>query len=435
MNPWPIIAASLLRYRYTVLAFTILIIAGTALSVAIISQERALRSGSAKAAEKFDVVVAPVGSTTDALMTSVYLQPGSSRLLSPEMTAQVLSDERADFASPMAFGDSFHGYPIVGVTGDLVLLLSDGALPEGEVFTEGHQAVIGAAVDLDIGSTFTPSHGTHEGADLDHAEGHDEVITITGRMASTGSPWDRAIVVPVELVWAVHGLLGEEHAHEEEEHAEGEAHEEHEEHAEGEAHEHEHEGHDEVLAIGGPYGEGTPGIPAAVIKAASVADAYQLRAEYNTDQSMAFFPAEVLVQLYQTLGDVRELMTLMSLVTQALVMLAIVASVLILFRLLMPQFTTLRAIGAPRLYIFLIAWGFVAVLFTLGTILGLGVGYLLSLVVSRIIEARIGIALSPAIGQAEIMLALSIWALGLVIALLPAWHLQSRPLANALKAY
>lgn len=419
MNPWPIIAASLLRYRYTVLAFIILIVAGTALSVAIISQERALRSGSARAAEKFDVVVAPVGSTTDALLTSVYLQPGSSRLLSPEMTAQVLNDERAEFASPMAFGDSFRGYPIVGVTDDLVLLLSDGTLPEGEVFAEGHQAVIGAAVDLDVGSTFTPSHGTHQGADLDHAEGHDEVITITGRMASTGSPWDRAIVVPVEMVWAVHGLMGEE------EHAEGDA------HAEGEEHGH----HDEVMAIGGPYAEGTPGIPAAVIKAQSVADAYRLRSEYNTDESMAFFPAEVLIDLYQTLGDVRELMTLMSMVTQALVMLAIVASVLILFRLLMPQFTTLRAIGAPRLYIFLIAWGFVAVLFTLGTIVGLGAGYLLSLVVSGIIQGQIGIALSPSIGQAEIMLALSIWALGLIIALLPAWHLQSRPLANALKAY
>lgn len=425
MNPWPIIAASLLRYRYTVLAFIILIIAGTALSVAIISQERALRSGSARAAEKFDVVVAPVGSTTDALLTSVYLQPGSSRLLTPEMTARVLNDERAAFASPMAFGDSFRGYPIVGVTDDLVLLLSDGTLPEGEVFAEGHQAVIGAAVDLDIGSTFTPSHGTHQGADLDHAEGHDEVITITGRMASTGSPWDRAIVVPVELVWAVHGLLGEE------EHAEEAAADD----AVGEEQGHDHAGHDEVLAIGGPYLAGTPGIPAAVIKAETVADAYRLRSEYNTDQSMAFFPAEVLIQLYQTLGDVRELMTLMSLVTQALVMLAIVASVLILFRLLMPQFTTLRAIGAPRLYIFLIAWGFVAVLFTLGTIIGLGAGYLLSLVVSGIIQGQIGIALSPSIGQAEIMLALSIWALGLVIALLPAWHLQSRPLANALKAY
>src|SRR5690606_40294039 len=115
MNPWPIVFASLMRFRYTALAFIFLILAGTALSVAITSQERALRSGSANAAEKFDLVVSPVGSRTDALLTSVYLQPGSSRLLSPEITASLLNDEQASFVSPLAFGDSHRGYPIIGV--------------------------------------------------------------------------------------------------------------------------------------------------------------------------------------------------------------------------------------------------------------------------------------------------------------------------------
>ena len=421
MNPWPIVLAALIRYRFTVLAFIVLIVAGTALSVAIVSQERALKSGSAQAAEKFDVVVAPVSSRTDALLTSVYLQPGSARLLSPEVTAEVLNDPRAAFTSPLAFGDSFEGAPLVGATAPLVTHLSNDALREGRVFTAINEAVVGAAVPLQLGANFTPAHGTHEGADLDHAEGHDVEITVVGRMAATGSPWDRAIVVPVELVWDLHGLL----------HAEGEA------QAEGENGGHEHEDHDHAAhAIGGPYVAGqTPGVPAAVLKAGSVADAYRLRQAYNTDTSMAFFPAEVLIQLYQTLGDVRELMTLMALVTQALVMLAIVASVLILFRLLLPQFVTLRAIGAPRLYIFLIAWGFIAVLFTLGVSLGLGFGYLLSLGLSAIIEQQIGIALRPAIGREEALLAGGIWMLGLVIALLPAWYLQSRPLAQAMKAY
>jgi len=431
VNPWPIVLAALKRYRYTVLAFVVLIVAGTALSVAIISQERALRSGSAQAAEKFDVVVAPVASKTDALLTSVYLQPGSSRLLSPEMTTRVLNDERAAFASPLAFGDSYRRAPLVGATAPLVTHLSNSALPEGRVFEKMTEAVIGSAVDLKLGDTFSPSHGTHEGADLDHAEGHDVEITIVGRMAPTGSPWDRAIVVPVELVWDTHGLL---HDHDEDEVAAGAA------TVAADDHEHEghhHDGHEHAdHPIGGPYLAGeTPSIPAAVLKAGTVADAYRLRQDYNTDESMAFFPAEVLIQLYQTLGDVRQLMTVMALVTQALVMLSIVASVLILFRLLLPQFVTLRAIGAPKLYIFFIAWGFVAVLFTAGVAIGLGAGYLLSRGLSAIIQQQIGIALTPSIGQQEMLLALSIWVLGLVIALLPAWHLQRRPLAEAMKAY
>ncbi|WMT87143.1 ABC transporter permease [Pelagibacterium sp. 26DY04] len=400
MNPWPIIFASLWRFRYTVLAFVFLILAGTALSVAITMQERALKTGSASAAEKFDVVVGPVGSRTDALLTSVYLQPGSSRLLTPERTAELLNDERAQFVSPLAFGDSFRGHPIIGTAAELPEHLSGGAFAEGRGFTERFEAVAGIDVELAIGDIFTPSHGVHAMADEMTAEGHDVEYQIVGRMARTGSPWDRALIVPVEDVWGVHGLeTGAE-------------------------------------TIGGPYtAENVAGIPAAVLKAVSVADAYRFRQEYNTDETMAFFPAEVLIQLYQTLGDVRQVMTLMALVTQGLVMLSVVASVLILFRLFMPQFVTLRAIGAPRLYIFFVAWGFVAILFSAGILLGLGAGYLLAFVLSRIVEAQIGIALTPVLSQTELMLALTLWGLGLVIALLPALRLQSQPLATALKAY
>lgn len=400
MNPWPIIFASLWRFRYTVLAFVFLILAGTALSVAITMQERALKTGSASAAEKFDVVVGPVGSRTDALLTSVYLQPGSSRLLTPERTAELLNDERAQFVSPLAFGDSFRGHPIIGTAAALPEHLSGGAFTEGRGFTGRFEAVAGIDVDLTIGETFTPSHGVHAMADEMTAEGHDVEYEIVGRMARTGSPWDRALIVPVEDVWGVHGLqTGAE-------------------------------------TIGGPYtAENVAGIPAAVLKAVSVADAYRFRQEYNTDETMAFFPAEVLIQLYQTLGDVRQVMTLMALVTQGLVMLSVVASVLILFRLFMPQFVTLRAIGAPRLYIFLVAWGFVAILFTAGIVLGVGAGYLLAFVLSRIVEAQIGIALTPVLGQTELVLALTLWGLGLLIALLPALRLQHQSLAAALKAY
>jgi putative ABC transport system permease protein len=71
MNPWPVIRAALTRYRFSALAFVLLVAAGISLSVAILSQERALRSGSARAADRFDMIVAPRGSRTDALLTGV----------------------------------------------------------------------------------------------------------------------------------------------------------------------------------------------------------------------------------------------------------------------------------------------------------------------------------------------------------------------------
>lgn len=142
MNPWPVIRAALMRYRVSALAFILLVAAGVALTVAILSQERALRSGSARAADRFALIVAPPGSRTDALFTGVFLRPGASQLLSPTLTAKLLNDPRAAFVSPLAFGDSHRGAPVVGVVSALVEHLSAG-LAQGRVFNTWEEAVVG----------------------------------------------------------------------------------------------------------------------------------------------------------------------------------------------------------------------------------------------------------------------------------------------------
>jgi putative ABC transport system permease protein len=220
-------------------------------------------------------------------------------------------------------------------------------------------------------------------------------------MRPTGSPWDRAIAIPVELVWEVHGL------------PDG--------HAKGSE------------TIGPPFdAERTPGIPAAVMRPESVAMAYRLRSAYATTESMAFFPAEALRSLYSVLGDMRRLMSLLALVTQALVLAAITASVLILFRVLTSQFVTLRALGAPRRYLFAVAWGFTAFLVLAGTLVGLAGGYGVSFAVSRWLAHETGVALVPTLGFAEVAIAGGVLATGLALAVVPAWLIQRRPLAEAL---
>lgn len=407
MNPWPIIRAALARYRFSALAFVLLVAAGVTLSVAIVSQERALRSGSARAADKFDLIVAPPGSRTDALLAGVFLRPGSSQLLSPAFSATLLNDPRASFVSPLAFGDSHHGMPVVGVTAALVDHLS-GGLNEGRGFAARDEAVVGSASTLKLGERFHPAHGVHHGGDShggdDTLDAHDEELTVVGRMNPTGSPWDRAVLVPVEMVWASHHLP---------------------------------DGHVPGSArLGPPFDIAhTPGIPAAVVRTAKLADAYKLRRAYTGLESMAFFPAEALLQLYAVLGDIRQLMSLLAVVTQALVLLSIIASVLILFRLLMPQFVTLRALGAPRRYLFAIAWGFTATLIVLGVLLGLAGGYALSFGISGWLAQLTGVSLQPRLGQTETMMALALLGIGLLLAALPAWRLQRLPLAQALKDY
>jgi putative ABC transport system permease protein len=328
------------------------------------------------------------------------------------VTARLLNDSGARFVSPLAFGDNVKGAAVVGVTGALVQHLSDG-LAEGRAFASRSEAVVGAASPLRVGDTFRPSHGAHgagrhaggDAADGDeHAPGHDVVLTVVGRMKPTGSPWDRAIALPVERVWEMHGLPT---------------------------------GHPPGSdRIGPPFDPAsTPGVPAAVVHPDKVATAYRLRQAYTTNESMAFFPAEALVQLYSVVGDVRQLMSVLAVVTQALVLLAIVAAVFILVRLLMPQYVTLRAMGAPRRYVFAAAWGFTAILVTAGIAAGLAGGYALSFGIGVWMSERTGIALSPSLGAAEALVGLAVLATGLVLALLPAAGLYRRPLAEAISRY
>ncbi len=405
MNPWPLIRAAVTRYRGSALAFVVLVAAGVALSVALVSQERALRTGSARAADRFDLIVAATGSRTDTLLATVFLRPGNIQLLSPATSAGLLNDTRASFVSPLAFGDSYRGLPVVGVTAALVEHLS-GGLAEGRGFARRTEAVVGSAARLQVGERFYPTHGVHHsgtahGGD-DALDAHEVEIVVVGRMKPTGSPWDRAVMVPVELVWETHHLPV---------------------------------GHAPTSTrLGPPFDEAfTPGVPAAVVRTANLAEAYKLRRAYSGRESMAFFPAEALVQLYEVLGDIRQLVSLLAVVTQGLVLLSITASVFILFRLLTPQFATLRALGAPRRFVFTAAWGFTAVLILAGIVAGLLGGFVLSFGIGESLARRTGISLQPRLGGEEALMASILLLIGFLLAVLPAWSAQRRCLAGALK--
>ncbi|WP_321340142.1 ABC transporter permease [Breoghania sp.] len=404
MNPLPLVLATLRRNPVTTVTFMALIAAAVALGVAITAQERALKRGSAHAADRFDLVIAAPGSQTDAMLKSVFLRTGTIELLKPEVVARVFSEPRAKIVAPIAFGDSHDGAPIIGSVPDFVSHLSGGSLAEGRVFTDHEEAVVGFASPLKIGDTFHPTHGHGRMGDEggDDAHQHGAEITVVGRMAPTGSPWDAAIVVPVELTWELHSLPN---GHE--------------------------KGSDQV---GPPYlSERLPGVPALVVKPDSVAAAYGLRSRYKAQDSTAFFPAEVLVELYALLGDMRSLMNVMALATQTLVIVAILAGIMVLLRLYRVQFSILRALGAPRAFIFLTIWSYVALIVTVGALAGLALGMGLAGTVSAAFTAETGIALQASLGGTELALVGAIIAIGMAVATVPAALLYRKPVIDALR--
>jgi putative ABC transport system permease protein len=307
-----------------------------------------------------------------------------------------------DWAAPIGFGDSYESYPIVGSTPELLQALSAGAAIDGHPPQALHDAVIGASVALALGQSFTPIHGLAGRGGEVHT---DFSYKVTGKMPASGTAWDHAIIVPIEAVWAVHGLHG---------------------------------------ADGGPTfvpglldGSVTgklAGVPAILVKPRTMADAYKLRGEYRGEATMAVFPGEVLTGLYATLGDARAILSFIALSAQILVAAAIALIAISHVNQRRRQIGALRAFGAPRSAIFGIVWGELALLMACGIALGFLLGWIAVRFLSTLFTAQNGVVLPVEFHLSDLALAAGLVLGAAVIASIPALLAFRAPAATALRA-
>lgn len=408
------ILADLRRFSGGALAVVILIALSVALSVAVTLQERAVRLGSARAAEKFDLLVGAPGSETQLALSSVFLQPAPLPLLSGQVLARLADDPRVAMAAPVGFGDSSFGHPIVGTTTALVAALSP-TLAEGAVFTRLGEAVVGADVPLSTGAEVKPMHGSVETGGETHTE---IVYHVTGRMAPTGTAWDRAILVPIRAVWSLHGMAG---AHEEDhEHADADADAGADDHEHEHEHEHEHGHVDAQAPLDEHFDAGTPGVPAILVKPKTIADAYRLRQEYRSETTLAVFPAEVLTRLYGTLGDARSLLLAIAIGTQGIVIAAILLVAIMHIGSRRRQIGALRALGAPMRSVVVIVWGELFLLFLAGIALGGGLGLAVAELVSARMTAATAVRLPVEFAREDWRLAAGFVIAAAIVSLVPA---------------
>jgi putative ABC transport system permease protein len=422
------ILADLRRFKGGALAVIVLIALSVALSVTVTLQERAVRLGSARAAEKFDLLVGAAGSETQLALSAVFLQPSPLPLMSGSVLAKLSDDPRVEFAAPVGFGDSADGHPVVGTTSKLVSALSP-QLAEGAMFARLGEAVIGADVRKSVRAEIKPMHG---GAD-EGGHTHTEIIyRVSGRMAPTGTAWDRAILVPIRAVWQLHGMEGEAgHDHD----AEGLATVASSQHDEDEEQGHEHDAHiDAAAAIDEHFDAGTPGLPAVLVKPKTIADAYRLRQEYRGETTLAVFPAEVLTRLYATLGDARSLLLAIAIGTQVIVIAAILLVTIMHIGTRQKQIGALRAFGAPARAVVAIVWGELFLLFLAGSGLGILLGYAAAHLISASLTATTAVRMPVEFAREDISLAVWFGILAVLISIIPALSALRLSPARALRA-
>ena len=403
INPLPVVRAEFRRSGVSGAVAVALIALAVALGVTVTAQERALRAASARAADPFDIVVGVRGSPTQLVLGTVYLQPGVLELLPGEVLKRLDEERGIAWAAPLAFGDSYLRSPVVGTTAAFAVRGGTMRLERGCVFAAADEAVIGADVPLGLGARFAPAHGQPAAASRpEDAILHGIEYRVVGVLPRLGTPWDRAVLVPIETVWRLHSrptghALGSDR-------------------------------------IGPPWEAGPSGASALVIKAVSVADAYRLRGRFRTSDSTAVFPAEVLVGLYATLGDARDLLAVVALLTQALVVSAVMLAVVATQAQRRRLFGVLRALGAPRAYVAAAVWLQVSAVLAFGGLMGLVAGWAAAAAVSRAVASRTGLSLAPVVGGPEILLVAALVVVGTVAAVLPAWHAHRQPVASLLRS-
>ena len=222
----------------------VLLALGIATIVVLLLFSRQFEDNLTRNAEGIDLVVGAKGSPLQLILSSIYHMDVPTGNIPVRDARMIMQNRAVRHAIPLALGDSYRGYRIVGTTPDYAAHYG-ATVAEGDLWTASLTVVVGARVareqNLRVGDEIVSSHGLSAGGD---AHG-DRPLRVVGVLAETGTVVDRLVLTGIETVWAVH------EEHDDEEHDEDEHdHEEHEEddHNEGREGEEEQAGeaaHDE----------------------------------------------------------------------------------------------------------------------------------------------------------------------------------------------
>lgn len=213
MNLTKLTLSYIRRRKLNTLLNTLLLALGIATIVVLLLFGQQFESSMTRNARGIDAVVGAKGSPMQLILSGIYhLDVPTGNI--PMTEAKAIAQHRAvKQAIPLALGDSYLGYRIVGTEHSYVEHYEAG-IAEGGLWQQELEVTVGAAVareqKLAVGDEIVSSHGLGSRGD-DHG---DHPLRITGILAPSGTVLDRLILTSIETVWHVHGqYAGEAEAH------------------------------------------------------------------------------------------------------------------------------------------------------------------------------------------------------------------------------
>jgi len=329
------LALAYLRDRPLTTALNVLLLAvAVAMLVVLLHLGSQTSARFERDARGIDLVVGAKGSPLQLIQSAVFHIDQPTGNIPLESLARLRGDPGVARVVPLALGDNFNGYRIVGTDAGFAALYGT-SLAQGRAFAAPMEAVLGAEVARPTGATlgqkFVGSHGLADDEGQD--QGHDhEPFTTVGILAPTGGVADRLILTSVESVWQVHGI---ESQHEDP----------------GEHDDHDHAHHDDGDATGPDALE--PALTALLVTYRNAAAAMRVPAMINRQSALqAAVPATETARLLDLVGASLEAIRLFAWLLAATGGLAILVALIGIVRARESDLALLRVMGAGRAQVF-----------------------------------------------------------------------------------
>lgn len=403
---------------------TVLTVLSVALGVALISSVLSLEDETRRRFEEegkiFDYVVGAKGSPLQLVLSSIYFMDRPPGVIWYSDYERLRKDDDVAAAYPIAMGDTFQGYRIVGTVPEIFgyswvdtwnrtrrpFQLSEGS----RAFQAPMEAVLGGLVarrtGLKIGDTFTGIHGSIEVKEEHGGHSHErEPYTVVGILEPVGTPIDRAVFTPIDSVWALH----------------------------------EEEKEDHIAEVGTPPpgGENDRLISAVLVSLNTIAQQFQWEGRINNEyNAMAVQPTRVIADFYdQFLGRALTVLVAVGFLVVIVSALSIMIGLYLSIYQRKRDLAIMRALGASSIEIV----GGVLVEAFLVTVLGIVSGWLLgsgvSIAVGIYMAKNFGMPIQPFAYSPLLVTAFSAVALvGLLAGILPAIQAYRTDVARDLSA-
>ena len=192
-----------------VAAFSIALAGGLFLGTMKIQKQT--QTSFANASGGFDAVLGARGSKLQLILNALFHLDASPGNLPWEQYELIKKTPGVEEAYPIAVGDNYLGYRLVGTDPKLFFEHEwkkgeKYKLRRGRVFSEmAKEALVGSFVadklNLKIGDKFQPYHGLNFKEDTQH----EDVYVVVGLLEATGTPSDKVIWVPIKGIQLMEG--------------------------------------------------------------------------------------------------------------------------------------------------------------------------------------------------------------------------------------